>query len=171
MKRGESKKNLRYICKVSFLRCKLVSLVLLGFLQSLLQKPDVGGCGRVLKACGEAECGFVLLRLHGSLVQEEVGIDVVDLEETQANSNHEQRIRKIATAQTRRFLCHLRQLWSVQLTTVPLGSATIISTGKLYLSRCSRAFSLNERFSSSACRDRKMHFEWFVCRCHYGTLK
>lgn len=33
---------------------------------------------------------------------------------------------------------------------VPLGSATIISTGKLYFSRCKRAFSLNTGFCSSA---------------------
>lgn len=57
-----------------------MSLVLLGFLQSLLQKADVGGRGRVLEARGEAESGFFLLWLHGSLVQEEVGIDVMDLE-------------------------------------------------------------------------------------------
>lgn len=77
-----------------FLRCKLLSLVLLGFLQSLLQKADVGGCGRVLEADREAEGGFLLFWLHGSLVQEEVGVDVVDLERTEANPNCEQRIRK-----------------------------------------------------------------------------
>lgn len=65
---------------VFFLRCKLLSLVFLGFLQSLLQKADVGGRGRVLEACREAESGSFLLWLHGSLVQEEVGIDVVDLD-------------------------------------------------------------------------------------------
>lgn len=37
------------------------------------------------------------------------------------------------------------------LTIVPFGSATIISTGKLYFSKCNRAFSLNAWFCSSAC--------------------
>lgn len=39
---------------------------------------------------------------------------------------------------------------SKRFTIVPLGSATIISTGKLYFSRCNRAFSLNAWFCSSA---------------------
>lgn len=58
---------------------KLLCLVLLGFLQSLLQEADISGCGGVLKPSREAESGPFLLWFHGRLVQEEVGIDVVDL--------------------------------------------------------------------------------------------
>lgn len=122
-----------------FLGCKLLSLVLFGFLKSLLQKADVGGCGRVLEACREAESGSFLLWLHGSLVQEEVGVDVVEL-----------KIQKSLRRASRGSWRITDDLPLVQLTTVPLGSATIISTGKLYFSRWSRAFSLNERFCSSA---------------------
>lgn len=81
-------------------RCMLVSLVLLGFLQSLLQKADVGGRGRVLEACREAKSGSFLLWLHGSLVKEEVGIDVVDLER-QKPVRIVDRIRRITTAKSR----------------------------------------------------------------------
>lgn len=48
-------------------------------------------------------------------------------------------------------------------TIVPLGSATIISTGKLYFSKCNRAFSLNEWFCSSAWLEeekKRKHYYW-----------
>lgn len=58
---------------------KLLCQAFLGFLHPLFQEADVRGCGRVLEPPREAErCSF-LLRFHGRLVQEEVGIDVVDL--------------------------------------------------------------------------------------------
>lgn len=58
---------------------KLLCQVLLGFLQTLLQEADVSGRGRVLEPPGEAERGSFLLWFHGGLVQEEVGVDVVNL--------------------------------------------------------------------------------------------
>ncbi|RCU34623.1 hypothetical protein DVA81_19220, partial [Acinetobacter baumannii] len=59
---------------------KLLCQVLLGFLQPLLEEADVSGCGGVLKPTGEAESCSFFLWFHGRLVQEEVGIDVVDLQ-------------------------------------------------------------------------------------------
>lgn len=64
----------------------------------------------------------------------------------------------------------LHNLWlstnvrSKIFTIVPLGSATIISTGKLYFSKCNRAFSLNAWFCSSAWlqggeKKKTMHWE------------
>lgn len=58
---------------------KLLCKVLLGFLQPLLQEADVSGCGGVLEPTREAESCSFLFWFHGRLVQEEVGIDVVDL--------------------------------------------------------------------------------------------
>lgn len=58
---------------------KLLCQVLLGLLQSLLQEADVSGCGGVLKPTREAETCSFLLWFHCRLVQEKVGIDVVDL--------------------------------------------------------------------------------------------
>lgn len=57
----------------------LLCQILLGFLQAFLQEADISGCGRVLKPTGEAESCSFLLWFHGRLVQEVVGIDVVDL--------------------------------------------------------------------------------------------
>lgn len=57
----------------------LLCQVRLCFLQTLFQEADISGCGGILKSPGEAESSSFLLRLHGCLVQEEVGIDVVNL--------------------------------------------------------------------------------------------
>lgn len=58
---------------------QLLCQVLLGSLQPLLEEVDIRGCRRVLKPSREAERSAFLLWFHGRLVQEEVGIDVVDL--------------------------------------------------------------------------------------------
>lgn len=58
---------------------RLLGQVLLGLLQALLQEADISGCGGVFKPSREAESCSFLLRFHGRLVQEDVGIDVVEL--------------------------------------------------------------------------------------------
>lgn len=56
-------------------------------------------------------------------------------------------------------------------TIVPLGSATIISTGKLYFSKCNRAFSLNAWFCSSAwLQEEKKTIHWEQGREKWRTL-
>lgn len=62
--------------------------VLLSLFQSLLQEVQICGRGGVLEAPREAESGYFLLWFHSSLVQEVVGVNMVNYSSIRQSHHH-----------------------------------------------------------------------------------